>query len=397
MKKVLVFGAGNIGRGFLGQLFFESGYETFFVDVIEQTVSLLNEKKAYPLWIVSDRDTQKLEIGRVRAVLAQNGKWVSEELKETDLSATAVGVGNLEKIAPLLAGGIAERAKSGISRPFNIIICENLLSAAKVLTAEIKKHLPEEFHPYFNEKVGLVETVVSRMVPPVPEALKKKEPLLVLAEPYNTLPVAKFGFKGEIPEVKGFLPVENIQAYEELKLYIHNLMHAVCAYLGYLKGCRYIWEAVNRPEIRKVLDGVLAEVGEALIKKHQFSAAQLKEYSDDLLKRFANRALGDTVFRGGRQPLRKLGPSDRLVGAARLCLDFGIEPGNILFTIAAALYYDYKDDAEAASLAKLVSKKGPGYVLQEVCRIVPGEPIYNIILEDYDDFGCHPRESGGKT
>jgi len=388
MKKAVVFGAGNIGRGFLGQLFFESGYETVFVDVIEQTVSLLNERKTYPIWVVSDQETHKFEVGRVRAVLARNSKAVSEELKEADLSATAVGVRNLEKIAPLLAGGIAERAKSGISRPLNIIICENLLSAAKALAAEIKKYLPPEFHSYFSEKVGLVETVVSRMVPLVPEALKEKDPLLVLVESYKILPVAKSEFKGAIPEVKGFLPVENIQAYEELKLYVHNLMHAVCAYLGYLKGYRYIWEAVDRPQIRKVLDGVLAEVNEALVKKHRFSTEELKEYSNDLLNRFANKALGDTVFRGGRQPLRKLGSSDRLVGAARLCLDFGIEPKSVLFTIAAVLCYDYQEDSEARALAKMLFEKGAGYVLQEVCKIAPDEPIYNTILENYGSFNC---------
>ncbi|MFH2068747.1 MAG: mannitol-1-phosphate 5-dehydrogenase [Candidatus Omnitrophota bacterium] len=386
MKKAVVFGAGNIGRGFLGQLFVESGYETVFVEAIPSVVELLNKKKTYPLWVVSDEEKEKFEIRNVRAVSAGNKDAVAEELAEAALVATAVGVGNIPKIAPLLARGIARRAAFKNPQPLNIIICENLLSAGKTLKAEIKHNLPPELHNYLAEKVGMVETVVSRMVPPVPAELKEKEPLLVLVEPYKILPVAKYGFKGEIPEINGFLPVADIQAYEELKLYVHNLVHAVCAYFGYRKNCCYIWEAVAHPEIRKILEGTLEEAGAALIKKHHFSRKELDDYSGDLLQRFANKALGDTVYRVGRQPLRKLGPQDRLVGAARLCLNFEIEPKNIIFTIAAALCYNYKEDEEAVNLARMISENGAGYVLREVCKIKPEEPIYNAILEEYNNL-----------
>ncbi|MBU2494939.1 MAG: mannitol-1-phosphate 5-dehydrogenase [Candidatus Omnitrophota bacterium] len=386
MKKAVVFGAGNIGRGFLGQLFFESGYETVFVEAVPSVVELLNKKKAYPLWVVSDEEKEKFEIRNVRAVSAGNGDAVAEELTEADLAATAVGVGNISKIAPLLAKGIARRATFKNPGPLNIIICENLLSAGKTLKAEIRQSLPPELHDYLDKKVGMVETVVSRMVPPAPPEMKEQEPLLVLVEPYKILPVAKHGFKGEIPQINGFLPVADIQAYEELKLYVHNLVHAVCAYFGYLKNCRYIWEAVAHPEIRKILKGTLKEAGTALIKKHHFSKKELRDYSGDLLQRFANKALGDTVYRVGRQPLRKLGPQDRLVGAARLCLNFEIEPKNVIFTIAAALCYNYKEDEEAVNLAKMISEKGAGYVLREICKIKSEEPIYNAILEKYNNL-----------
>ena len=388
MKKAVVFGAGNIGRGFLGQLFFESGYETVFVEAIPTVVELLNKNKTYPLWVVSDEEKEKFEIRNTRAVSAGDGNAVAGELAEADLAATAVGVGNIPKIAPLLAKGIARRSALKNPRPLNVIICENLLSAGKTLKTEIGQSLPPDLHDYLDEKVGMVETVVSRMVPPVPAELKGKEPLLVLVEPYKILPVAKHGFKGEVPKINGFLPVENIQAYEELKLYVHNLVHAVCAYFGYLKNCRYIWEAVSHPEIRNILKGTLKEAGTALIKKHNFSKKELDDYSGDLMHRFANKALGDTVYRVGRQPLRKLGPRDRLVGAARLCLAFGIEPKNIIFTIAAALCYNYKEDEEAVCLAKMLSEKGAGCVLREVCEIQPEEPIYNAILKKYNII-CH--------
>ena len=384
MKKAVVFGAGNIGRGFLGQIFFEAGYEITFIEAMPAVVTNLNQKKAYPLWVVSEKGTEKFEISRVQAVPAEDKEAAARTLKDADISATAVGVNNLPRIYPLIACGIEKRFRSKTEAPLNIIICENLLSAGKVFRTEIKKSLSPEFHPYFDEKVGLVETVVSRMVPPVPIELKEKEPLLVLVEPYKILPVARTGFKGELPEISGFHPVENISAYEEQKLYIHNLGHAVCAYLGYLKGYRYIWEAVADSEISHRLTGCLNETGTALVKKHPFLQPELPDHITDLRHRFANKALGDTVWRVGREPLRKLGPSDRLVGALRLCRDYGVEPENLIFTIASALCYNYKEDEEAAILAKMISENGPGYVLQEVCKIKPEEPIYNAIIEKYN-------------
>ncbi len=382
-KRAVIFGAGNIGRGFLGQLFFESGYHMLFVEAKEEIVSLLNKKRAYPLWIVSDKKTEKLEISNLCALSPKDGPAVAEAVASADLCATAVGVNNLKDAVVLIAEGIRKRAERRRSSPLNIIICENLLSAGRFLERELKERLPQRFHAYLKEKIGLVETVVSRMVPPTPDGLKRKEPLLVLVEPYQILPVAKDGFKGKIPEITGFVPVKNIHAYEELKLFGHNLIHAVCAYLGFQKGCQYIWESLRNKEVHKVVSGVWGEVRLALMKKHGFSQKELDHYYRDLLRRFANKALSDTVYRVGREPLRKLSPSDRLVGAVRLCQNFGINPQHIIFTIGAALCYNYQDDAQAKELERLISEKGAGYVLQKISHILPQESIYQEILKNY--------------
>jgi len=383
-RPAVIFGAGNIGRGFLGQLFFNAGYRTCFVEARPELAALLNERGAYPLWIVSDAETRRYRISNLAALPVGSIDRVAAALADADLAATAVGVNNLARVAPGLAAGIALRAERGRPDPLNIIICENLLAAAGLLAAEIRRHLPPACIPYFQERVGLVETVVSRMVPPVPADLLAREPLLVLVEPYQVLPVARQAFKGDrLPEVAGFLPVDDIHAYEEQKLYIHNLGHAVCAYYGYLKGYRYIWEAVRDPEIRDRLDRVLAEAGGALTRKHPFLSGQLEGYIADLRERFGNRALGDTVFRVGREPLRKLGPNDRLIGALRLCLEQQVEFEDLARAVAAALAYDYPEDPEAVELAGLIAAGGPGRVLHEVCGLKPDSPVYRAVETAY--------------
>ncbi|MFA6665528.1 MAG: mannitol-1-phosphate 5-dehydrogenase, partial [Armatimonadota bacterium] len=317
MLKAVQFGAGNIGRGFTAQLFTESGYEVVFVDIADPVVGLINNKKSYPIEIVGD-GAETVTIKNIRAVNSKDIDSVASEIQNAPIVCTAVGVNVLKFIAPAIAAGIKLRAEGGVESPLNIIICENLLHASDILKGYILAELPDSLKDYVDSHVGFVESVVSRMVPVMTEADRKKDPLRVVVEAYKTLPVDKKGFVGPIPEIAGFSPYDNFEGYVERKLFTHNLGHASAAYLGYLKGYHYICQAVADPEIRDRVNRVLGETGKALIQKWGFTPEEHQAHIDDLLKRFANAALGDTVARVGRDPIRKLGPNDRIIGGAKL-------------------------------------------------------------------------------
>jgi len=369
MKKVVQFGAGNIGRGFLGQLFFESGYEIVFVDIKEDILTLLNERHSYPLRIVGD-NPRELIIKNVRAINSKNAGAVAEEISNADLLATAVGAGALKSIAPLIAKGFERRIKAGNESPLNVIICENLMNAREIFREMVLKNLDSYYQKYINQKMGFVEAVVSRMVPVIPPELSKQDPLLILAEAYKELPVDRFGFRGNIPEIVGVKPIDNFHAYEERKLFTHNAGHAIAAYLGYRKGYTYIYEAIGDREIHKtVMGAIMDESGSALIKKHKFDPEDYRAHVLDLIHRFSNTALRDTVVRVGKDPIRKLQPNDRLIGGARLCLEYKIMPVNFIKGIRAALAYDNPDDKEAVELQSLLKVRGLDAVLQEICGL----------------------------
>ena len=378
--KAVQFGAGNIGRGFLGQLFSESGYEVVFVEIDKKIVDTLNKDNSYLLKIVGD-NPQDITVRNVRAVDARDVARVAEEIKTARIMATAVGVNVLEKIAPVIARGIELRAEQGIEEPLNIIICENLLNAGEVLKGYIKRHC--HCLGYLDSRVGFVASVVSRMIPVVPEEIKKRDPTVVMVEEYCRLPVDGKGFKGEAPRIKGVIAYDNIEAYEEQKLFIHNLSHAMFAYLGYLKGYQYIWQAVKDREINDRVRAALRESGAALIKKHKFTEKETREHTEDLLTRFSNKALGDTVCRVGREPLRKLGPEDRLMGAAQLALKYDVVPENISLGIAAALCYDYPQDEEAVKLALLLKDKGVAGTLEEISGLDPDSELCKLVADKY--------------
>ncbi len=395
MKKAVQFGAGNIGRGFLGQLFNQSGYETVFVELKRDIIACLNRDHSYQLRIVG-RDSRELTIDKVRVVNGKDKLQVGQEIKEADIMATAVGAGNLPSVASLVAEGMKQRAKSGIKKPINLIICENLPRASGIFRKYLLVEIGEEYRDYLDSHLGLVEAVVSRMVPIIPPEIRKKDPTFIMVEEYSILPVDKRGFKGEIPQIKGMIPYENIRPYEEQKLFIHNAGHAICAYLGYIRGYKYVWQAIEDNQIYKVVRAALEESGKALIKRHGFTLAEQRSHIDDLLERFANRALGDTVARVGRDPIRKLGPNERLIGAAKLSLQYGIIPENICQGIAAALLFDREKDEEARKLSQMRRKEGIDAILRKICRIDPEEPLGRLIKRKgrLYESSCFKRDQG---
>lgn len=382
VKKAVQFGAGNIGRGFLGQLYSQSGYETVFVDVVPEIIAELNRRREYVIHIV-DVHSYEVPVKNVRAVDGRDVKAVAKEILDADLMGTAVGVKALPAVASTIAAGLAERARRSDAPPINILICENLLDAGSFLKKEVLKHVDAHTETYIENSVGFVETVISRMVPVVTPEQRAQDVLYVAVEEYARLPVDRKAFVGEIPNILGMEPYDNLHAYEERKLFTHNCAHALCGYWGYQKGHKYVWQAATDAEIReKVLKGVW-ESGEALVKKHGFTHEQHEDHINDLLRRFANKALGDTVERIARDPIRKLGRRDRLVGSALLALEYGIEPRYLVQGIIAALRYDNPRDEAAMRLQEMLQRNGLDYILENVCGLSRDEKLYHMIKEAY--------------
>lgn len=368
MKKAVQFGAGNIGRGFLGQLFSESGYEVVFVDVVPEIIQLLNERRCYTIRIAS-KNPEDITIPNVRAVDGRDIESVADELATADIACTAVGVNVLPAIAPAVARGVEKRAERSLTVPLNIIICENLAHADRFLHGEVRKRLPENRHQYLESHVGFVMSVVARMVPFMTEEQKREDPLLVVVEAYKRLPVDKGAFVGPVPQVVGVEPHDNFQAYVDDKLFTHNCGHAVVAYLGHLRGHEYMYQAMGDQKVQATTLAALAETGAALVKRYGVDPEEHQAHIDDLLERFANVALGDQVARVGRDPVRKLGPDDRLVGAAKFTLSQGIFPANVCRGIAAGILFNPPGDPTAPRIREIMAARGPEAVLAEVCGL----------------------------
>jgi mannitol-1-phosphate 5-dehydrogenase len=367
------FGAGNIGRGFLGQLFHESGLEVVFVDVVDAVVDALNARHSYPIHIVGP-GAEIVPIDNVRALHGKDRARVATEIAQAEIVCTAVGANALPFVAPALAAGLLARHK-GSSSPVNVLLCENLHGASAVLRQAVAEHLPEKNRDDVLAKTGFVQAVVSRMVPIQTDEDRAADLLAVRVEAYKRLPVDGSAIVGSLPEIVGVEPVPNFEAYVERKLYVHNCAHAVLGYLGYAAGDVFGYEALRDPDIYRKLLAVLDETGRALIAKHGFAPEEMHTHIEDLLFRFQNEQLGDTCIRLARDPIRKLAPEDRLVGAARLCERHNIFPEALAEVIATALRYDGPEDPSVPELQRRLRQEGWEATLRSVCGITPEEPL----------------------
>jgi mannitol-1-phosphate 5-dehydrogenase len=383
-EQAVVFGAGNVGRGFLGQLFAESGYNLVFVDVDQPLITALNDQRGYTIRLVEDDWSEELFVSPARALHAGEARVVTQALVGASLGATAVGVRALPLIAPLVANGICARAEAGIDTPLNIIVCENLKDAGAAFRDMVLEHLPTAFRAYMRTYVGFVDTVIARMVPPPTPGMRAQDPGLIVVEPYKELPVDRLGLVGTVPDVVGLEPVDDFDLYMARKLYIHNCGHAILGYLGHLRGHVFGFRALQDAVVRSLLEQALAESKAGIVATHGVEPAWLESHIAEILRRFANRALGDTVSRLGRDPLRKLGPEDRLVGAARLAEAAGVVPKALGWGIAAGYCFDDPDDPLAMRLQECIGSGGLEGVLANVSGIAASEPLAALVQERFD-------------
>lgn len=351
----LHFGAGNIGRGFIGKLLSDSNIHVTFADINDEIISLLNQQGYYSVEIVGD--TNKIE--RVNNVSGINSKDENALLKQfttTDLITTAVGPNVLKIIANTIAKGLEARFLASNYKPLNIIACENMVRASSFLKEQVLSYLSPQMQTQVEQVIGFIDSAVDRIVPPI--HAPQNEPLQVTVEEFSEWIVDETQFKGEIPLIQGMEKTNNLMAFIERKLFTLNTGHAVAAYIGKYKGYQFIGEAIEDTSISAFVKEVMLESGSVLIQRYGFNPQTHLAYIEKILKRFANPYLIDDIDRVAREPLRKLSYNDRLIKPLRGTLEYDLPNSALLQAIAYALCYRNESDPQAIELANTIAKIG---------------------------------------
>lgn len=374
MKQAVHFGAGNIGRGFIGALFSQSGYHVTFVDIAEGIINQLNEEKQYKVILAAD-EQESLIIENVSGLnnLTQEAE-VIEAIKQADFLTTAIGPNILPRIAPLMAKGLAARAEAGITEKLYVIACENQISATDLLKGYILENLESGINL---ENVSFLNSAVDRIVP----IQNNQGSLDVLVEPYHEWVVET---TEDIPHIEGMKIVPELAPFIERKLFTVNTGHAVIAYFGYLAGKETIDQTLADGDIYKQVQATLGETGAYLIDRYDLNPDEHQKYIDKIIGRFENARLNDGVTRVGRSPIRKLGPEDRLVRPALQAQKAGLSYTNLAKAIAAALLFDSREDDEAVKLQEMIQDNGVQFVLKEVCGLEESGELAKEVLKQYE-------------
>jgi mannitol-1-phosphate 5-dehydrogenase len=343
---IIIFGAGKIGRSFIGQLFGMAGYKIVFVDMDKSLVQELSSRGSYSVIIKGPDKEERREIENVSAIHAQDIDAIVQAISKISIMAISVGKDALQAVARTVAEGLQEREEKHPGQILDIILAENMRSADHYYRDTVRDILPASYP--LNEQVGLVETSIGKMVPIMTSRELEADPLQVFAEPYNTLILDKKGFKGTIPPIKEFALKENMKAWVDRKAFIHNLGHATAAYSGYLKypNATYLYEVLADQEIRAFTQNVMEQSAHILreVYPDEFSDKDLSIHIKDLLTRFQNRNLGDTIYRVGCDLHRKLSKDDRFMGIIRLAGEKDLPCNMILEALSLGLLFKGKDE-----------------------------------------------------
>ncbi len=377
-KEVLIIGAGKIGRGFIAQLFYNSGYKLWFLDASKDVVELLNKEKRYRIDIAREGKDLTEYIKVERAFTLDNKEKVAEVISDIDIIVTSVGAGNIEKVTRFIKDILIA---AGNKKILNWVICENANNPAKKIKNILLENADPEFENFVNSKLGLIETQVLRTGMLADAEIINKEPLALRMQDWWTLPLDKDAFIGTIPDVKGFVPKTNFSNELVRKLYTFNGTNGPIAYVGWANGYKILHEsALAYPEFFREIQeesafGLINEFGLDEKEQRDFMALAMKKYTDP--------TINDQIERNANDSRRKLSKEERLVGPALLCLKYGRKPYAYSKAIAAAYYYNGSNDEGTRKVQETVNQSGIETAIKKYSSIDESSGLYNLILESY--------------
>lgn len=352
------FGFGPIQAGlFVKEAFQSENFKRIVVAEIDQKLvdAVRNNNGSYFINIAGNNSIETVKIDNIELLnpnIPQDRVALIEALSQsTEITTSLPSVsfyttGSDNSVAQLISEGLK---KSNVSATI-VYTAENNNHAAEILTDNVNKITDTQIKhttQYLNTVIGKMSQVVTN-----PGEITKMELAPIapgferafLVEQFNQIFVTTATLKGFQPGIKVFIEKNDLMPFEEAKLYGHNAIHALIAYLGLAKGYAKITDSAADKNIMSIArNAFLNESGAALIKKYAhlndslFTKQGYTEYAEDLLVRMANPFLADPNERAGRDPVRKLSLNDRIFGTMAIALDFGIEPKNMAIGALAGI------------------------------------------------------------
>lgn len=371
--KAVHFGAGNIGRGFIGEILHKNNVEVVFVDINEEVIDALNARNAYEISLAAP-ESETIYVENVRGVNNQhNPDLVAEEIVDADIITTAIGPNVLRFIAPLIAEGLKLRLQRGVNIPLDIIACENMIGGSEALREYVQQDLTADEIASLSEFVGFPNAAVDRIIP----VQSHEDPLFVSVEPFSEWVVDASQMKNKDLKLEGVEYEDSLEPFIERKLFSVNTGHATVAYTGKLLGYETIKDAIQDEKVLSQLKNVLNETGQLLIDKWDFDEMEHKKYQETIIERFQNPYISDDVVRVGRTPIRKLGYKERFILPIRELAARNLPHENLIDTVGMIFHYNDPEDEESVKLQEMLAEKP----VQEVIREVTGLQDDKLVAE----------------
>lgn len=362
MEKIVIVGAGAIGRGYLPWVVDVSRYDLVFVEANPEIVRQMRERRQYSTYRVANGSSYE------RRTVSHFDAYTPDQFIAADHTNAVAAFIN---VGPR-ASGIAARILENVNCP--IILCEN----DPETVSRVRKSTGRE-QVYF----AVPDVITSNTAPP---HLLVSDPLAITTEDGVLFVDERAGLiQGDISLVG---ERELLQKQWLAKLYLHNTPHCIAAYLGAIAGVKYMHEAMEIPAVAAIVEGCMGEMLRTLKLTCAMPDEFLDWYAQKELSRFACTLLFDPIARVAREPLRKLEPDGRLIGAAQMCLTAGVSPENILTGIMGALMFESDSDPDR-HLQFMRRAIAPGVFGTHVLGLRRGEALEEMLRTRADALTTH--------
>lgn len=373
--KATHFGAGNIGRGFIGEILAKNGFSIEFVDINETVIEALMSRKGYTIEL-AEESKQQIQVANVTGINNQkNPEAVVESVATSQIVTTAIGPNILPFIAELIAKGIQKRKANQVTEKLDVIACENMIGGSQFLFEKVKAYLTQEDLDYVNQYVGFPNAAVDRIVP----IQHHEDPLFVSVEPFSEWVVDKTQMKNPELVLSDVEYVDDLEPYIERKLFSVNTGHASVAYTGASLGYQTIDEAIADEKVLTTLENVLKETGSLLIAKWQFDPQVHQAYAQKIVARFKNPYISDAITRVARTPIRKLGYDERFIRPIRELHDRNLSYQQLLTVVGLIFNYRDEKDEQSVELQKMLQNESLEAVVRKVTQLTDETLIAEIV------------------
>lgn len=373
--KATHFGAGNIGRGFIGEILAKNGFSIEFVDINETIIDALMSRKGYTIEL-AEESKQQIQVANVTGINNQkNPEAVVESVATSQIVTTAIGPNILPFIAELIAKGIQKRKANQVTEKLDVIACENMIGGSQFLFEKVKAYLTQEDLDYVNQYVGFPNAAVDRIVP----IQHHEDPLFVSVEPFSEWVVDKTQMKNSELVLSDVEYVDDLEPYIERKLFSVNTGHASVAYTGASLGYQTIDEAIADEKVLTTLENVLKETGSLLIAKWQFDPQVHQAYAQKIVARFKNPYISDAITRVARTPIRKLGYDERFIRPIRELHDRNLSYQQLLTVVGLIFNYRDEKDEQSVELQKMLQNESLEAVVRKVTQLTDETLIAEIV------------------
>ncbi|MCI8293789.1 MAG: mannitol dehydrogenase [Hespellia sp.] len=387
MKELLIVGAGKIGRGVIGSLFFEAGYHLYIYGFRAERMRRLKEQGSYLVERSGEEGSERILIDNFDALDSSDSSDLIAHMKRVDLIACCVYDNVFEHICQSLKEAIIYRADHD-AEPFNVLLCVNALGAPDYFETKLTEMLAgnEKATAYLKEKTGICQVLVEMPGVPAPKELLEEDPFAVSVGSTGHIEIDEDAFIGELPKVRLVNGVKRGKARVYQKVYCGNMRHCMLAFLGKARGYTYICDTYGDEWLENSVLHAFYEADAAVQAEYQFDEKDHQlflKFTEDALK---SQQIKDPIQRVAADPKTKLSRSNRFVGPALLCIKHHIVPFYLAKGIAYGFLYREESDAASVEITDYVKENGIEKAIEKYCGL--GEEdwaLKQLIIAQYEE------------